>query len=94
MIAMGHPRRVAGESQDVEGLDLARQHGPFKIPDRPYDAGDVVEVRSLALRPCGTRSSPMRRPTIGSAASRGGPAMLTIWGRATSTNVKGLVGML
>jgi 2-keto-4-pentenoate hydratase/2-oxohepta-3-ene-1,7-dioic acid hydratase in catechol pathway len=50
MIAMGTPGVLPAESQDVEGLDLARQHGPFKIPGLVHmTPGDVVEVEISGL---------------------------------------------
>jgi 2-keto-4-pentenoate hydratase/2-oxohepta-3-ene-1,7-dioic acid hydratase in catechol pathway len=50
MIAMGTPGVLPAESQDVEGLDLARQHGPFKIPGLVHmRPGDVVEVEISGL---------------------------------------------
>jgi 2-keto-4-pentenoate hydratase/2-oxohepta-3-ene-1,7-dioic acid hydratase in catechol pathway len=50
MIAMGTPGVLPAESQDVEGLNLARQHGPFKIPGLVHmRPGDVVEVEISGL---------------------------------------------
>jgi 2-keto-4-pentenoate hydratase/2-oxohepta-3-ene-1,7-dioic acid hydratase in catechol pathway len=50
MIAMGTPGVLPAESQDVEGLDLARQHGPFKIPGLVHmRPGDMVEVEIAGL---------------------------------------------
>jgi len=50
MIAMGTPGVLPAESQDVEGLDLARQYGPFKIPGLVHmTPGDVVEVEISGL---------------------------------------------
>jgi 2-keto-4-pentenoate hydratase/2-oxohepta-3-ene-1,7-dioic acid hydratase in catechol pathway len=50
MIAMGTPGVLPAESQDVEGLNLARQHGPFKIPGLVHmSPGDVIEVEISGL---------------------------------------------
>jgi 2-keto-4-pentenoate hydratase/2-oxohepta-3-ene-1,7-dioic acid hydratase in catechol pathway len=50
MIAMGTPGVLPAESQDAEGMNLARQHGPFKIPGLVHmRAGDVVEVEISGL---------------------------------------------
>lgn len=50
MIAMGTPGVLPAESQDVEGLNLDRQHGPFKIPGLVHmRPGDVVEVEISGL---------------------------------------------
>jgi len=50
MIAMGTPGVLPAEPRDVEGLDLARQHGPFKIPGLVHmRPGDVVEVEIAGL---------------------------------------------
>jgi len=50
MIAMGTPGVLPAESRDVEGLDLARQYGPFKIPGLVHmTPGDVVEVEISGL---------------------------------------------
>ena len=50
MIAMGTPGVLPAESQDVEGLNLGRQHGPFKIPGLVHmRPGDVVEVEISGL---------------------------------------------
>jgi 2-keto-4-pentenoate hydratase/2-oxohepta-3-ene-1,7-dioic acid hydratase in catechol pathway len=50
MIAMGTPGVLPAESQDVEALNLARQHGPFKIPGLVHmRPGDVVEVEISGL---------------------------------------------
>jgi 2-keto-4-pentenoate hydratase/2-oxohepta-3-ene-1,7-dioic acid hydratase in catechol pathway len=50
MIAMGTPGVLPAGSQDVEGLNLARQHGPFKIPGLVHmRPGDVVEVEISGL---------------------------------------------
>ena len=50
MIAMGTPGVLPAESQDAEGLNLARQHGPFKIPGLVHmRPGDVVEVEISGL---------------------------------------------
>lgn len=45
MIAMGTPGVLPAKAGDLEGLDLARQHGPFKIPGLVHmRPGDIVEV--------------------------------------------------
>jgi 2-keto-4-pentenoate hydratase/2-oxohepta-3-ene-1,7-dioic acid hydratase in catechol pathway len=50
MIAMGTPGVLPAEAQDLEGLDLQRQHGPFKIPGLVHmRPGDVVEVEISGL---------------------------------------------
>jgi 2-keto-4-pentenoate hydratase/2-oxohepta-3-ene-1,7-dioic acid hydratase in catechol pathway len=50
MIAMGTPGVLPAEAQDAEGLDLERQHGPFKIPGLVHmRPGDVVEVEISGL---------------------------------------------
>jgi 2-keto-4-pentenoate hydratase/2-oxohepta-3-ene-1,7-dioic acid hydratase in catechol pathway len=50
MIAMGTPGVLPAESKDAEGLDLARQHGPFKIPGLVHmRPGDVVDVEISGL---------------------------------------------
>lgn len=50
MIAMGTPGVLPAETQDAEGLDLGRQHGPFKIPGLVHmRPGDVVEVEISGL---------------------------------------------
>jgi 2-keto-4-pentenoate hydratase/2-oxohepta-3-ene-1,7-dioic acid hydratase in catechol pathway len=50
MIAMGTPGVLPAEAQDAEGLDLGRQHGPFKIPGLVHmRPGDVVEVEVSGL---------------------------------------------
>jgi 2-keto-4-pentenoate hydratase/2-oxohepta-3-ene-1,7-dioic acid hydratase in catechol pathway len=50
MIAMGTPGVLPAESQDVEGSNLAHQHGPFKIPGLVHmRPGDVVEVEISGL---------------------------------------------
>ena len=50
MIAMGTPGVLPVESKDAEGLDLTRQHGPFKIPGLVHmRPGDVVEVEISGL---------------------------------------------
>jgi 2-keto-4-pentenoate hydratase/2-oxohepta-3-ene-1,7-dioic acid hydratase in catechol pathway len=50
MIAMGTPGVLPAEAQDAEGLDLGRQHGPFKIPGLVHmRPGDLVEVEISGL---------------------------------------------
>jgi 2-keto-4-pentenoate hydratase/2-oxohepta-3-ene-1,7-dioic acid hydratase in catechol pathway len=45
LIAMGTPGALEAAADDVEGQDLARQHGPFKISGLVHmRPGDVVEV--------------------------------------------------
>jgi 2-keto-4-pentenoate hydratase/2-oxohepta-3-ene-1,7-dioic acid hydratase in catechol pathway len=50
MIAMGTPGSLPAEAHDVEGLDMTRQHGPFKIPGLVHmQPGDLVEVEIPGL---------------------------------------------
>jgi 2-keto-4-pentenoate hydratase/2-oxohepta-3-ene-1,7-dioic acid hydratase in catechol pathway len=50
MIAMGTPGVLPADSRDLDGLDLTRQHGPFKIPGLVHmKPGDLVEVEISGL---------------------------------------------
>jgi 2-keto-4-pentenoate hydratase/2-oxohepta-3-ene-1,7-dioic acid hydratase in catechol pathway len=64
MIAMGTPGVLPAESGDLDGLDLTRQHGPFKIPGLVHmKPGDLVEV---AINGLGV----LRNPVIADAPAR------------------------
>lgn len=50
MIAMGTPGALKAEPDDAEGMDLGRQHGPFKISGLVHmKPGDIVEVEVSGL---------------------------------------------
>jgi 2-keto-4-pentenoate hydratase/2-oxohepta-3-ene-1,7-dioic acid hydratase in catechol pathway len=50
MIAMGTPGVLPADSGDLDGTDLTRQHGPFKIPGLVHmKPGDHVEVEISGL---------------------------------------------
>jgi 2-keto-4-pentenoate hydratase/2-oxohepta-3-ene-1,7-dioic acid hydratase in catechol pathway len=61
MIAMGTPGALKAAADDVQGQDLARQHGPFKISGLVHmRPGDVVEIEISNL---GVLSNPVAADT-------------------------------